>query len=171
MDSWLKRLVLTIAAFLGLAEAADPPPLSLRPVRDDEAIYASLELEGPASGDLARLVDATFTLRVRAIVWAGDTKGEAFRDIRYDGRRYAVLVSETGGTHAVGDFETAWLIASRFARIPLGGLAQKGFPLAVGAKVTLEFPDDPEYDAMVVWGYRPAAAYLELDAPGMAPYY
>lgn len=171
MDPWLKRLVLSIAAFLGLAEAADPPPLSLRVVRDDRALYASLELEGPASSDLAKLVEATFTLRVRAIAWAGDTAGEAYRDIRYDGRRYAVLVSETGGTHATGDFETAWLIASRFARIPLGGMTRSGFPLAVGAKVSLEFPDDPEYDAMVVWGYRAAAAYLELDALGMAPYY
>lgn len=171
MDSWLKGVVLSIAAFLGLAEAASPPPLSLRVVRDDGALYASLELEGAAAGDLARLVDATFALRVKATAWAGDSRGEAYRDIRYDGRRYSVIVSETGSVHAASDFATAWLIASRFARLPLGGLYRASFPLAVGAKVSIEFPDDPEYDAMVVWGYRSAAAYLELDAPGMAPYY
>lgn len=171
MDSWLKGLVLSIAVMLGLAEPASPPSLSMRVFRDERALYASLELDAQASADLERLINATFTVRLKAFAWAGNDTVEAYRDIRFDGRRYSVNISETGGLHGAADLRTAWLIASRFALLPLGETAGYRYPLAIGAKVSLELPDDPSHDAMVVWGYRPAAAYLELDAPGMAPYY
>jgi hypothetical protein len=45
------------------------------------------------------------------------------------------------------------------------------FPIAISCKVSLTLPDGESYDPMVVWGYKPAAAYRELDSVGLVPYY
>lgn len=171
MSSWLKGLALGIAALLGLSRVSGPPAASMRAFRDADTLYASLELYELPDADLVRLVESSFTLRVSAQAWAGQSRGQAYRDIRFDGRYYVVRISESGGTHKTADAAAAWAMVSRFGLIPLGALSELRFPLAIGCKVILSLPDYPEYDPMVVWGYRAAAAYMELDAPGMAPYY
>ncbi len=171
MDTWFKGFVLGIAALLGLSTAGEPPAMSLRAFRDATTIYASFELEDLPDADLARLVDASFVVRIRATVWAGTARAEAFRDIRYDGLGYEVRVSETGGVHRTRDSRAAWTIASRFNKIALGSIEAQRFPMALGCKVYLSLPSDPDYDPMVVWGYKPAAAYRELDSAGLVPYY
>lgn len=171
MGIWFKGLVLGLAALLGLSKAGEPPAMSLRAYRDAATIYASFELEDLPDADLARLVDSSFVVRIRATVWAGSARAEAYRDIRQDGLGYEVRVSETGGVHRTRDSKAAWTIASRFNRIALGPVTASSFPLALGCKVYLSLPADPGYDPMVVWGYKPAAAYRELDSVGLVPYY
>jgi hypothetical protein len=171
MGSWFKGFVLGVATLLGLSTAGEPPPATLRPYRDAAALYASVELEDLPGKDLGRLVDASYRVRISAVIWAGSTKAEVFRDISFDGRRYEVRVSETGGVHTTVDHAAAWAIASRFNRIELGLLSEMRFPLAAACKVRLSLPLDTSYDPMVVWGYKPAAAYRELDSVGLVPYY
>lgn len=171
MGTWFKGFVLGIAALLGLSKAGEPPAMSLRAYRDTTSIYASFELEKLPDADLARLVDSSFTVRIQATVWAGSARTEAYRDIRHDGLGYEVRVSETGGVHRTRDSKAAWTIASRFNKIALGPVAAQRFPMALGCKVHLSLPSDPDYDPMVVWGYKPAAAYRELDSMGLVPYY
>jgi len=145
--------------------------MSLRAYRDAVSIYASFELEDLPDADLARLVDSSFVVRIQATVWAGSIRSEVYRDIRQDGLGYEVHVSETGGVHRTRDGKAAWTIASRFNKIELGSIAALSFPLALGCKVYLSLPSDSDYDPMVVWGYKPAAAYRELDSIGLVPYY
>jgi len=171
MGTWFKGVVLGIAALLGLSKAGEPPAMSLRTYRDATTIYASFELDDLPDADLARLVDASFVVRIRATVWAGTERTEAFRDIRHDSLGYEVRVSETGGIHRTRDGKAAWTIASRFNKIALGPVAAQRFPMALGCKVFLSLPSDPDYDPMVVWAYKPAAAYRELDSVGLVPYY
>jgi hypothetical protein len=171
MGSWFKGFAIGVAALLGLSRAAEPPAASMRAYRDADTLYASVELEDLPGDDLAKLVDSSFVVRIKALAWAGSSRAEAYRDIRFDGRRYEVRVSESGGVHRTEDARAAWAIASRFGKIAVGPLAAMRFPLAMGCKVVLTLPEDPEYDPMVVWGYKPAAAYMELDSPGLAPYY
>jgi hypothetical protein len=171
MGTWFKGFVLGIAALLGLLKAGEPPAMSLRMFRDATTIYASFELDDLPDADLARLVDASFVVRIRATIWAGTARAEVFRDIRQDDRGYEVSVSETGGVHRTMDSKAAWTIASRFNKIALGPVAGQHFPVALGCKVYLSLPLDPDYDPMVVWGYKPAAAYRELDSVGLVPYY
>jgi len=143
----------------------------MRAYRDAERLYASVELEDLPGKDLSRLVDASFTVRLRVTVNGGVEGGEAFRDVSFDGLRYTIRVSETGGVHITSDSGAAWAIVSRFGRISLGPVAAIRFPIALGCKVVLSLPEDPDYDPMVVWGYKPAAAYRELDSLGVVPYY
>jgi hypothetical protein len=171
MGSWFKGFVLGVATLLGLSTAGEPPVTTLRPYRDSAALYASVEVEGLPGQDLERLVDSSFDVRIHATIWAGNAKAEVYRDIRYDGLQYEVSVSETGGTHRTSDSAAAWAIASRFTRIELGPLSTLRFPLAAGCKISLSLPKDPGYDPMVVWGYKQAAAYRELDSVGLVPYY
>jgi hypothetical protein len=171
MGSWFKGLALGVAALLGLSKAAVAPELSLRAYRDASSLYASAEIEELAGTDLERLVEAAFLVRVHASFWAGPARAEAHRDIRFDGIRYEVRVSETGGVHRTEDAGAAWAIASRFTRIRLGDVAALRFPIAMGCKVTLRLPEDEGYDPMVVWGYKAAAAYREIDSVGLVPYY
>lgn len=171
MGTWFKGFVLGIAALLGLSKAGDPPAMSLRAYRDTTTIYASFELEDLPGDDLARLVESSFVVRIRATVWAGSARTEAFREIRQDSRGYEVRVSETGGVHRTRDRKAAWIMASRFNMIALGPVSALSFPLALGCKAFLSLPSDPDYDPMVVWGYKPAAAYRELDVVGLVPYY
>jgi hypothetical protein len=171
MGSWFKGFVLGIAALLGLSTAGEPPPATLRPFRDATTIYASVEVLGLPGQDLERVVDASFNVRIQATVWAGNARAEAYRDISYDGLRYEVRVSETGGIHRTSDRAAAWAIASRFNKMELGPISALRFPLAMGCKVSLSLPEDPGYDPMVVWGYKSAASYRELDSVGLVPYY
>ncbi|MBU0928810.1 MAG: hypothetical protein KKA67_13765 [Spirochaetes bacterium] len=171
MGSWFKGFVLGVAALLGLSTAGEPPAASMRAYRDGSMLYAAVEVEGLPGSDLARLVDSSFTVRLRASMWAGDDRAEAFRDVRFNGLRYEVRFSETGGAHSTTDPKAAWAMASRFGLIALGPVSSKSFPMAMGCKVTLELPEDEGYDPMVVWGYKPAAAYNELDSLGLVPYY
>jgi hypothetical protein len=171
MGSWFKGFVLGVATLLGLSTAGEPPPATIRPYRDAAALYASVEVEDLPGKDLGRLVDASYRVRISAVIWAGSTKAEVYRDISYDGRVYEVRVSETGGVHTTVDRAAAWAIASRFTRIELGLLSEMRFPLAAACKVRLSLPLDTSYDPMVVWGYKPAAAYRELDSVGLVPYY
>jgi hypothetical protein len=170
MSAWLKGLVLGIAAALGLSSAAEPPPLAMRLSRDGSSVYASVEIYELPGTDLERLVEASFVVRVHASLWAGRARAEAYRDIEYDGRYYEVRVSETGGVHRTEDPAAAWAIASRFTRVPLGPTASFSFPLSAGCKATLVLPEDPGYDPMVVWGYKAAADYREIDSLGHVPY-
>ena len=171
MGSWFKGFVLGIAALFGLSTAGEPPPATLRPFRDASTLYVSVEILDMPGQDLERVVDASFSLRIHATIWGGNAKAEAYRDIGYDGLHYEVRVSETGGTHRTTDKAAAWAIASRFNRIELGPVSALRFPLALGCKVSLSLPEDPGYDPMVVWGYKPAASYRELDSVGLVPYY
>jgi len=171
VGSWFKGFVLGIAALLGLSTAGEPPATTIRPFRDAESLYVSVELEGLPDKDLERLVDASFNVRVNAAMWAGPARTEAYRDISYDGLRYEVRVSETGGVHRTDDAAAAWAIASRFGKIRLSPVASLRFPIAIGCKITLTLPDGESYDPMVVWGYKAAAAYRELDSVGLVPYY
>lgn len=171
MGAWWKGLVLGAAAALGLAPGGAPPELELRAFRDAEALYASAELLDLPGKDLARVVDSSFALRVKATFRAGRGAVEAYRDLRYDGLSYRVYVSETGTSHTTADAKAAWAIASRFSRIRLAELGALAFPLDLGCKVILLLPSDPGYDPMVVWGYKPAAAIAELDSPAYVPYY
>jgi hypothetical protein len=171
MGSWFKGLALGLTAFLGLSKAAVAPELSLRAYRDAVFLYASAEMEVSAETELARLVEAAFLLRVRASFWAGQARAEAYREIRFDGLGYEIRVSETGGVHRTKDARAAWAIASRFSRIRIADLGVLRFPLAMGCKITLQLPEDEGYDPMVVWGYKAAAAYREIDSAGLVPYY
>jgi hypothetical protein len=90
-------LVLGTAALLGLSTAGEPPMTTIRPFRDAESLYVSVELEGLPGEDLERLVDASFNVRVSAAISAGTGKAEVYREISFDGLRYEVTVSETGG--------------------------------------------------------------------------
>ncbi|MCP5453603.1 MAG: hypothetical protein H7A27_06440 [Spirochaetaceae bacterium] len=170
MSSWLKALALGIAAALGLSRAAEPPPLTMRLSRDETTIYASVEVWDLPGTDLERLVEASFVVRLEATIWAGRAVAEAYRDIRYNGRYYEIRVSETGGVHRTEDPAAAWAIASRFSRVPLCPAAGLSFPLSAGCKATLSLPEDPGYDPMVVWGYKAAADYREIDSLGHVPY-
>ena len=171
MSAWLKALTLGIAAALGLSRAAEPPPLTLRLSRDATTIYASVEVYELPGTDLERLVEASFVVRLEATIWAGRAAVEAYRDIHYTGRYYEIRVSETGGVHRTADPAAAWAIASRFSRLPLGPATAVSFPLSAGCKATISLPEDPGHDPMVVWGYRAAADYREIDSLGHVPYW
>ncbi|GAB1457565.1 MAG: hypothetical protein RBT62_05175 [Spirochaetia bacterium] len=171
MGSWFKGFVLGIAALLGLSSAGEPPAMSIRAFRDATTLYASAEIHQLPGRDLESLVEASFTVRLHATIWTDQTRVDAYRDIRYTGRNYEVMLSETGGVHTTGDANAAWIMASRFNMIPLGDIRAMHFPLAIGCKVGLSLPEDASYDPMVVWGYKPCTSYRELDSVGLVPYY
>jgi len=168
--TWFKGLVLAVATILGLSQGGAPPPLSLSAYRDASMLYASVEVEQLPGRDLARLVQASYVIRLQAVSWAGGVRAENYRDIQFDGLQYTVFVSETGKSHTTDDDAAAWALASRFGHIPLGLADPARFPLAMGCKVTLSLPGITGYDPMIVWAYRPAAGYRELDSVGMVPY-
>ncbi len=170
MTTWFKGLVLAIASILGLSDGGTAPALSITAFREASTLYASAELEGLPGSDLERLVEASYLIRLTAKTWAGDFRSERYREIKFDGLQYHVYVSETGSTHSTADTQAAWSLVSRFGRIPLGSADPVRFPLAIGCKVLLSIPGMAEYDPMIVWGYKPAAGYRELESIGMVPY-
>jgi len=170
MATWFKGLVLAIASILGLSEGGSAPPLTLSAFRDASTLYVSAEMDGLPDRDLERLVEASYTVRFIAASWAGEFRSERYREIKYDGLQYYVYVSETGSTHVTADTQAAWALVSRFGRTPIGSAEPTRFPLAVGCKVSLSLPGTADYDPMIVWGYKPAAGYRELESIGMVPY-
>ncbi|MBN2873938.1 MAG: hypothetical protein JXM71_02490 [Spirochaetales bacterium] len=171
MSAWFKGLVLGVAAILGLSPAGQPPSLALRLYRDATVVYAAVEVEDMPGRDLARLVEADYTLRIEAMVSDGVTTSRSYRDIAYDGFIYRVFVSETSSTHKTDDAATAWALATRFLSIPLSRLDDLSFPATVTCSVAVSLPADDAYDPMVVWGYKAALTQRTLDVVGMVPYH
>ncbi len=162
--------MLAIGVFLGVVQPRQAPPVEMWPHRDADALYLSLELDGPPGGEILKVVDSFFTLRLTLKVGAGPLRAEAWREIRFDGTQYEIRVSETGGVHRTVDAQAAWNILTRFGSLRIGRLDGLSFPLACDAQLVLSLPEDKDYDPMVLWAYRPATASRMVEGLGSLPY-
>ncbi|TFG83657.1 MAG: hypothetical protein E4H20_04980 [Spirochaetales bacterium] len=171
MDTWFKGFILGLGVLLGLAPAREAPGLDARLHRDALGVYATVEILDTPSRELRELVRSTYPVRLSLFARAGPLSVTAWREIRYTGTGYEVLVSDTGGRHGTADEAAAWAIATRFLSLHLGPTSGLAFPLEFGCRVTLELPGEDEYDPMVLWGYKPAASFREVGSLGSIPYY
>jgi len=170
--AWFKGFFLGIGILLGLAEPREPPQMTMLLNRNADSIYASAELPGLPGKALAELVDASYGIRIVAVLWVDPYKTTVWRIIRFDGLEYSVELSETGTIHRTSSADAAWIMAARFIGIPMGNAASLSRPLKVGGSVAIAMADEGSGDdPMVLWGYRPATVYRQLDSLDLVPYH
>ena len=172
MAAWLKSVFLGIGILLGMAEPREPPQMTMLLHRNADSVYASVELSSLPGKALKELVDASYDIRIVASLRADPYKAMAWHLISFDGLDYVVTMSETGTIHRTGSVEAAWIMASRFIGIPLGDIDGFSEPVVVLASAALAMADeDSGDDPMVLWGYRPATVYRQLESLDLVPYH
>lgn len=172
MSTWFKGFFLGIGILLGLAEPREPPQMTVLLHRNADSIYASAEVSGLPGKALEELVDASFGIRLVAVLWVDTYKTTVWRSISFDGLEYSVEMSETGIIHRTSSANAAWIMASRFIGIPMGTVASLSRPLKVVGSVAIAMADEGSGDdPMVLLGYRPAMVYRQLDSLDLVPYH
>ena len=171
MGAFIRRAILSIAVLLGIADPAEPPILATQLHRTDSAVYAEAELREFPGEALVDLVKSGNRLTIALSVRTPARETVVRKTLAFDGSTYSIRDETTGDRRTTKSEAAAFILAGVFDGIVIPGLDPQGaFPVTLFCECWLELPDDPSYDPMILWGYRPAIAEVEIESIGEIPF-